>query len=59
MAGTFGGDGEGGFTYFVVGKLLPEANSRPSVKREEDERVWSEVLREPVVEETIWVEFLC
>lgn len=41
----------------VVRKLLAEANPGSCVEWEEYERVWDEVFLEPLVQETVWVEF--
>ena len=39
--------------------LLSETDARSSVERQEDERVWDEVLVETFVEESIGVELKC
>ena len=42
----------------VVRELLPQADAWAGVEGEKDERVRSEILVQPFVEETVWVEFL-
>ena len=43
----------------MIAYLLPEADARPGVKWEEDERVRREVLVQTFVQEPIGIEFKC
>ena len=43
---------------FQVTDLLTEADPRPSIEGQENERVWSEVLRHPLVKKAVGVELM-
>jgi hypothetical protein len=39
--------------------LLAEANSRTSVKRTENVRIWCQVFVQTLIQKAVWIEFQC